>query len=440
MLDAARTVLYRGAIDDQYGLGYSRDEPRQRYLAAALNDVLAGRALSVAATTAPGCELAIDRKPSLTPLTYHARVERIVQNNCVECHRKDGVAPFGLTTYEEVVAQKGMIRKVVDRGTMPPWFAAAAPKGRHSPWANDRSLPDADKADLLAWLGGDLKKGDPADAPLARTYETGWQIGKPDVVYQLPRPIPVKAQGTMPYQIVTVATELDEDRWVKGLEVRPTAREVVHHVLVFAVPKGAPRGIGEAQGFFAAYVPGSTGVVYQDGMAKKLPKGTTLVFQLHYTPNGTVTTDQTRLGLVWAKEPPKREVRVTSAANRWFQIPPGAVNYQLVAVRSLPEGAKITAFFPHAHLRGKAARYEFRLADGTRKQLLDVPHYDFNWQLAYRFAEPVAVPPGGTLVYTAWYDNSDKNPANPDPTKAVKWGQQTTDEMHLGYVEYYLDR
>jgi thiol-disulfide isomerase/thioredoxin/mono/diheme cytochrome c family protein len=440
VLDAARTVLYRGAIDDQYGLGYSLDAPRQRYLAAALDDVLLGRAPRIAATTAPGCELAVDRKPTPTPLTYHARVERIIQTNCVECHRKDGGAPFGLTTYDEVVAQKGMIRKTVDKGTMPPWFAAPPTKGNHSQWANDRSLSEADKADLLAWLGGELKKGDPADAPLPRSFATGWQIGKPDVVYQLPEPIAVKAEGTMRYQIVTVETKLDEDKWVQGLEVQPTAREVVHHVLVFAVPKGAPRAIGEAQGFFAAYVPGSTGVVYPDGMAKKLPKGTNLIFQLHYTPNGTATTDRTRLGLVWAKEPPKHEIRVSAAANPGIRIPPGADNHQVEARLPVPFDAKVTAFFPHAHLRGKAARYEVRLPDGTRKPLLDVPHYDFNWQLAYRYADPMAVPRGSMLIYTAWYDNSDKNPANPDPTKLVRWGQQTYDEMHLGYVEYYIDR
>jgi len=250
----------------------------------------------------------------------------------------------------------------------------------------------------------------------------------------------VKATGTMDYQHVSVQTELDEDKWVQGLEVRPTAREVVHHVLVFAVPKGAPRMVGEAQGFFAAYVPGSTGVVYPDGFAKKLPKGTTLIFQLHYTPNGTATSDRTRLGLVYAKDPPRHEVRVAGVANHQLRIPPGANNHQVEAKLPVVFDAKIMAYFPHAHLRGKAARYEVRLPDGTRKPLLDVPHYDFNWQLSYRYADPMAVPRGSLLLYTAWYDNSDKNPANPDPKQQVKWGPQTSDEMHLGYVEYYIDR
>jgi thiol-disulfide isomerase/thioredoxin len=440
VLDAARTVQYRGAIDDQYGLGYALDAPRTRYLAPALDDLLAGKQPAVPATTAPGCALEPDaaRAPAVA-LTYHARIERIVQANCVECHRAGGVAPFGLERYEDVVAHRAMIAKVVDDRTMPPWFAAAPEKGKHSPFANDRSLTDADKADLLAWLAGDRKKGDPADAPLPRSFESGWLIGKPDVVYELPRPIAVKAEGTMPYQNVRIETDFPEDRWVQALEVQPTAREVVHHVLVFAVPKGARLGPSEAQGFFAAYVPGNNTLVYPDGYAKRLPKGTTLVFQIHYTPNGKATTDQTRLGLVFAKGPPRHEVHVAALANVAFAIPPGADNHRVVSL-PLPVGedARILALFPHAHLRGKAARYDLRVG-GKSEQLLDVPHYDFNWQLQYRFAEPVVVPKGSTLTYTAWYDNSSKNPANPDPTKTVRWGQQTYDEMHLGYVEYVTE-
>jgi thiol-disulfide isomerase/thioredoxin len=440
VLDAARTVVYRGAIDDQFGLGYSLDAPRNTYLTAALNDLLAGKQPVTAATTAPGCDIALDSLAAPTPLTYHARVERIVQNNCVECHRAGGVAPFELTTYEQVVAHRGMIRKVVDRGTMPPWFAAPPEKGHDTLWANDRSLPEADKTDLLAWLAGDLKKGDPADAPLPRSFATGWAIGKPDAVFELPKPIAVKAQGTMPYQNVTVPTDFDDDRWVRAVEVQPTAREVVHHVLVFAVPKGMPRVVGEGQGFFAVYVPGNNTLIYPDGYAKKLPKGASLHFQIHYTPNGTATTDRTRIGLVFAAGPPRHEVRVAGLVNARFSIPPGAEDHKIEARLPVPFDARVLAFFPHAHLRGKAARYEVRVPDGTTKTLLDVPHYDFNWQLTYRYAEPAAVPRGSSLVYTAWYDNSDKNPANPDPKRTVRWGPQTFDEMHLGYVEYVIDR
>lgn len=438
VLDAARTVQYRGAIDDQYGLGYAIDKPRSNYLVTALDDLLAGKRPVVQATTAPGCELTPDaKKVPEVALTYHARVERIVQANCVECHRKGGVGPFVLDTYESVVANKGMIRKVVDKGTMPPWFAAPPKKGEHSPFANDRTLAAGDKKDLLAWLAGDLKKGDPADAPLPRKYASEWGIGKPDAVFQLPEPVAIKAEGVMPYKNVVVPTNLDEDKWVQALEVIPGAREVVHHVLVFALPKGQRIG-GEAQGFFAAYVPGSTALIYPEGYAKKLPKGANLVFQLHYTPNGKATTDQTKIGMVFTDKAPRFEVKVAGIANPVFTIPAGADNHKVnAAIPYVPFDAHVLALFPHAHVRGKAARYELK-ADGKTTTLLDVPHYDFNWQLQYRFAEPVPVPKGSTLSYTAWYDNSDKNPANPDPTKAVKWGPQTSDEMHLGYVEFVV--
>lgn len=439
VLDSARTVLYRGAIDDQYGLGYALDAPRTKYLVPALDEALAGKPPVITATEAPGCSLEPDTsKANAVPLTYHARIERVVQANCVECHRSGGVAPFALDKYEDVVAHKGMIKKVVDRGTMPPWFAASTGKGKHSPYSNDRSLTEVDQKDLIAWLSGDLKKGDPADAPLPRKYESGWLIGTPDKIFQLPRPIAVKAEGTMPYQNVAIDTDYAEDKWVQALEVQPTAREVVHHVLVFALPKGARIG-GESMGFFAAYVPGNNTLIYPDGYAKKLPKGSTLRFQIHYTPNGKATTDQTRLGVIFAKGPPKHEVQVVGIANVMFQIPPGADNYKITASLPVPFDARVLAVFPHAHLRGKAMQYELKTRDGKTDKLLEVPHYDFNWQLQYRFTDAVLAPRGSTLVYTAWYDNSDKNPANPDSSITVRWGPQTYEEMHLGYLEYVVE-
>jgi thiol-disulfide isomerase/thioredoxin len=435
VLDSARTVLYRGAIDDQYGLGYALDRPRTSYLTAALDDALAGRTLVTAATTAPGCALEPDAaKATPIALTYHARIERIVQANCVECHRKGGVAPFALEKYEDVVAHKGMIRRVADAGTMPPWFAET--KAGHSPFANDRSLTAADKKDLLAWLSGDLKKGDPADAPLPRKFDSGWLIGKPDTVFQIPEPIAVKAEGVMPYQYARIDTDFAEDRWVRSLEVQPTARDVVHHVLVFAVPKGQ-RGPGsESKGFFAAYAPGNGVLMYPEGYAKRLPKGYSLVFQIHYTPNGKATADQSKLAVVFADGPPLHEVHTFGIANVSFSIKPGDPDKELTA-RAGVVGGDITllSFFPHAHLRGKAARYDLT-AGGKTSPLLNVPHYDFNWQLPYQLAEPVVAREGSTIVYTARYDNSTKNPANPDPTKEVNWGEQTFDEMHLGYVDY----
>ena len=444
VLDAKRTVVYRGAVDDRYGPGFSKDAATKRYLADALAAVTAGRPVAVPATTALGCDLDLfAAPPGERPATYHDRISRIVQRHCLECHRAGGVGPFPLETRDQLLAHKGMVKRVVADGRMPPWFAA----GGH--WANDPSLTAADKAALLAWLAAGGPEGDPADAPTPRQFPEGeWVIGKPDAVYQIPKPFKVKAEGTMPYQVADVETGLTEDRWVQGFEVRPTAAAVVHHVLVFALAPGEGRGVlgraaqaaEERRGFFATYVPGNASQVYPDGFAKKLAAGSRLRFQIHYTPNGTAASDQVRVGVRWAKGPPAHELKVTGLANPRLRIPAGAAAHEETAQIRLPFEAVVTAFMPHLHVRGAACKYELTPAGGDRRAVLDIPRYDFNWQLRYQPAEPLRVRRGDTLKFTAVYDNSAGNPANPDPTKEVRWGPQTSDEMLLGYVEYYLPK
>jgi mono/diheme cytochrome c family protein len=450
VLAADRTVAYHGAIDDQYGFGYSLAAPRKRFLADALAAICAGEEPPVAATEAPGCVL--ERPAAVAPVsdvTYHGRISRIVERHCVECHRDGGVGPFPLDSYADLVAHAAMVREVIDRGTMPPWFAAPTPAdtetGRvHTPWANDRSLAERDKQDFLAWLAGSRPEGDPADAPAPRTYPDGWQIGTPDAIFEFAEPVPVKAAGVMPYQTVIVETHLPEDRWVQAIEVQPGDRGVVHHALIHLAgaeeqasdPRdAAAEGRG---GFWGEYVPGQNTLVYPAGFAKKLPKGARLRFQMHYTPNGTATTDRTRVGVIYAQEPPRHEVRVAGIVNPRISIPPGAADHREEASLKLPFDATILGFLPHLHVRGKACRYEVVRAGGDRTTLLDIPRYDFNWQLLYRLHEPLALAAGDRLVFTAWYDNSAGNPANPDPAKTVRWGPQTFDEMHLGYVEYFV--
>lgn len=451
VLAADRTIAYHGAIDDQYGFGYSIDAPRRMYLSDALAALASGAAPPVAATEAPGCVLEKPAEAAAAAVTYTARIARIVDRHCVECHRDGGAGPFPLDTYEDLSAHAGMVREVVARGTMPPWFAVDPPAdpetGRvHTPWANDRSLAEAEKRDLLDWLAGGKPIGDPADAPRPRPRggPGGWQIGTPDAVFEFAEPVPVKATGVMPYQTVFVETHLPEDRWVRAIEVRPGARDVVHHALIHLAggdEQGSdPRDAAaeERGGFWGEYVPGQNTLVYPDGFAKKLPKGARLRFQMHYTPNGTATTDRTRVGVIYAQEPPRHEVRVAGIVNARISIPPGAADHREEASLRLPFDATILGFLPHMHLRGKACRYELVRGDGSRSTLLDIPRYDFNWQLLYRRHEPLALEAGDTLVFTAWFDNSPGNPANPDPTKTVRWGPQTSDEMHLGYVEYFL--
>ena len=439
--DAARTLVYRGAVDDQYGLGYATDAPRHEWLRAALAATLAGRRPEVVATTAPGCALELPKVAAApSPVTWHGRVSRILQTHCQDCHREGGIAPFPLVSMEDATSHAGMIRKAVTKGLMPPWFAAPVAGATHSPFMNDRSLPEQDKADLLAWLDGGRPEGDAALAPQPRQWaDAEWALGKPDLILTIPRSVEVKATGKMPYVHQIVDTGLEEDKWVNGIEVLPSARAQVHHVLVFVMPAGGGRErgrVGDQDNFFAAYVPGSSVLSYPDGYAKKLPKGSRLLFQLHYTPTGTPATDRTRLGLRFAAGPPRHEVMVAAAKNRRFAIPPGAAAHEEKGVLPVPFEARVLAFMPHMHVRGKAFRYELVDRDGARRTLLDVPRYDFNWQLLYRLAEPLAAPAGSRIEVTAVFDNSSGNPANPDPTRTVRWGDQTDEEMLIGYLEY----
>ena len=434
VFDAARTLIYRGPVDDQYGIGYQLDAPRKHYLREALDAHLAKSPVPIQALWAPGCELDVNKDTtSKQDLTYHNRVSRILQTHCAECHRKDGVGPFALESYADAKENAGMIRKVVSEDIMPPWFASAPPKGHLSPWANDRSLPPEDKADLIAWIRNGKPEGNPADAPLPQKRASEWTIGQPDVVYSIPREVSVKATGLMPYVYLRVKTNFKEDRWVEAVEVRPTAVQVVHHVLVFVTEAG--RFNRDESGSLAAYVPGNTFVEFPEGVAKKLPAGATLLFQMHYTPTGKATIDRTRIGLRFANQAPQKVVRTLPVANRRIRIPANEENHVETASRYIPAGTVVRAFMPHMHLRGKAFKYELLTKNGERETLLDVPRYDFNWQLRYELKQPRALPAGSRIEVTGVFDNSSENPANPDPNRIVRWGDQSEQEMLIGYVE-----
>lgn len=440
VLDQARTVVYHGAIDDQYGIGYATDAPRHSFLASALDALLAGKQPEIAATEAPGCRLEFDEPVGQTEITFHNRVSRILQQHCMECHRSEGVGPFPLETWADVVGHAPMIEQVVQAGTMPPWFAAPVAGQHASLWANDRSLSESDRSDLLTWLRSDRLEGDVADAPLARVFPEAWTMGTPDLIVQIPAPIQVKATGTMPYQFVTAETTLEEDKWVQGYEIVPTDRSVVHHVIVNVHEKGSGRARDREEGlggYWAAYVPGNAGQVYPAGFARKLPAGATVSFQIHYTPNGTATQDQLKMGLIFAKSEPQYVITTIPLADADLNIPPNEADHVESITRPVPADTHVLAYMAHMHVRGKSFRFEMISPDGVTETLLDIPHYDFNWQLRYDYREPKVIPAGSQVKVTAVFDNSDKNPANPDPSRTVHWGQQTFEEMMIGYVETF---
>jgi hypothetical protein len=373
--------------------------------------------------------------------TYYKEISRLLQSNCVTCHRAGGIAPFALDTYEQVYRFRAAIANAVQERRMPPWFASP----EYGRFANDRSLDTESRDLLLGWIAAGAPAGDPADAPPPLALVEGWNIGEPDLVLQMARPVDIPATGKIPYINVTIPTGLTEDRWVRAMEIRPTAQEVTHHILATVRGPADPtnpdgphvqHGSGGVQGYYALMVPGSTGLDFGPGRAKLLPANSEFVFQLHYTANGTATQDQAKIALVFADEPPAERVETASAFNVFFAVPPGAKNYEVVANYTFREKGKLLSFTPHTHVRGTAFRYELVHQDGSKEIVLDLPNYDFNWQLDYILAEPIEVEAGTILRATAWYDNSADNPHNPDPTATVRFGEQTWDEMMIGYFDW----
>ena len=436
VLDANRAVRYNGRIDDQYGLGsnsgYARPEIKRRDVAVALRELLEGEDVSLAVTRATGC--IIGRIAKVDPhgeVTYSNQIVRFLQDRCVECHRDGEIGPFSLTDYDEVVGWAEMMREVMDQGRMPPWFA----NPRYGHFKNDVRLTPEEKQLFNTWVDNGCPQGDSDQLPPPREFAQGWQIGEPDMIVHIAdEPYTVPAEGVVEYQYFTVDPGFKKDIWVKATEARPDNRAVVHHIIAFLhPPNSSGRGSGMRSGL-GGYAPGSRGRVFPKGVATFVPAGSLITFQMHYTPNGTVQKDRSSLGLIFADPSEvthraKGGVTVTLA----FRIPPGAPNYEVTSKKKFRRDTTLISMLPHMHLRGKSFRFEAEYPDGTREILLDVPKYDFNWQLSYDFAEPKLIPKGTYLHCTAHFDNSEDNIANPDPTEAVTFGDQTWEEMMFGF-------
>lgn len=440
VLDAARTLRYRGAVSDQYGFGYNLAEPRKTYLRDAIDAVLNGKDVFEPATWAPGCVLEFDAPESAGDVTWHNRISRIMRDNCQECHREGENGPFPLMTYQDVRGNRAMIKRQVRHRLMPPWFADP----HVGEWKNDRSLSDEDRDALLGWIDDGCPEGDPADAPVKKDWPEGWKIGEPDQVFEIPEEQTIPPEGTVKYQYIDVRTSFKEDKWVRAMEIRPTAPQVVHHVLIFLkFPRNHPRADeqprdrGGLNGYFMGMVPGQSHIVLPRGMGKFIPRGAVMTFQIHYTTNGEEAVDRTKLGLIYCDGKPEVEVETRGISNVFFAIPPGADNHEVEAQYTLKRDMRLLSLMPHMHVRGKAYKYVAELPNGEERVLLDIPRYDFNWQLLYELREPMDLPKGTKIVATGWFDNSDKNPANPDPKATVTFGEQTWEEMQIGYVNWY---
>ncbi len=446
IVDSSNTIQYHGRIDDQFGIGFARPgKPTRRDLAAALDEILAGKAVSVERTEVSGCRIGRVAQPKADGrITYAKHVSRILQKNCQECHRPGRIGPMALLTFDDATAWSDTIREVVSEGRMPPWHADP----RYGKFSNDRRLSEEDKETLLAWLDNGTPRGDDKDLPPPRRFPEGWSIGKPDLVVKMPRKFEVPAKAPkdgVPYQFFTVDPGFTEDHWVQRAEARPGAAAVVHHIVVFIQRKGEFFNPDAPGAVLCGTAPGDMPLNLPDGFAKKVPAGAKLVFQMHYTPNGKPQRDQSSVGLVFTKKPPRYHVYTIPIYSARFitrvdRIPAGASNYKIESEYVFEQDAHLLHFMPHMHLRGKDFLYEAIYPGGKKEILLSVPRYDFGWQSVYRLAQPVACPKGTKLHCVAHFDNSNKNPNNPDPTKTVYWGDQTWEEMMIGWIDFYNDQ
>ncbi len=433
-IDAQGTIRYRGRIDDQYGVGFRKEKPTRDDLVIAIDELLAGKSVSTPQTEVAGCIIGRDESKATKEVAYSSQVARIIQKRCQSCHNPDGVAPFALMTYEEAKAWAPTLKEVVTAKRMPPWHADP----RYGKFTNDRSLTAEEISTLVAWVDAGAPKGSEGDMPLPVQFPQGWRIGEPDRVISMSQEFEVPAAGVLPYQRFTIDPEFKEDVWVERAEAKPGCK-AVHHILIFVMEPGKPLydGTGETT-VLCGTAPGDMPTILQPGLAKKIPAGAKLLFEVHYTPIGKAMRDRSSIGLIFAKQPPQHEVKMHSLPNIGIRIPPNESNHREEAFFTFPRAIRVLSLMPHMHLRGKSWEYRLEYPDGRTETLLNVPKYDFNWQSIYRFADPPLVPKGAKLHCIAHWDNSKNNPANPDPNKTIFFGPQTWDEMMMGWMEYVM--
>ena len=389
-------------------------------------------------------------------VTYAKDVMPILQRRCVECHRPGEIGPFSMLTYEQTRPWAAAIKAAVQRKTMPPWFADP----HYGKFSNDRSMTSREIDTIVAWANSGVPKGDVKDLPARASFEEGWGIPKPDVIFELPEPYKIPATGTLEYMHWVIPSGFTEDKWVQFAEARPGDRQHVHHVIAFVrepgsnwlkdakpgipfIPEKTKAGDQEKaelpSDFLAGYAPGQPPEAFEPGMAKLVKAGSDIIIQVHYTTDGKPSTDRTRIGLVFAKQPPPQRAMTFSAVNGTFKIPAGHPNYKVDAEFELGADVVLHSLHPHMHNRGKDFIYRVQFPDGRTETLLSVPNYSFAWQLWYTLEKPLPLPKGTKILCTAHFDNSKNNPFNPDPEKDVVWGDQSWDEMMVGFFNFAFD-
>lgn len=433
VLDAERKIRYHGRIDDQYLVGLARDKADREDLRIALQELTTGESVSVPETEAVGCH--IGRVKKLIPsgeITFTEHIAPILNARCVECHRDGQIAPFSLSSYEDLIGWEDTIVEVIEDRRMPPWFADPT----HGEFSNDARLTDEERETIFAWIENGMPEGDPDLLPAAPKFAKGWRIPEPhQIVHMNENGFKVQAEGIVDYQYFQVDPGWTEDKYIDAVEARPGNTSVVHHIIVYVLPPkwSAQEGL-QLRSLLVGYAPGSRPTRLQEGTAVYVPAGSKLLFEMHYTPNGIEQVDRSYAGFRFVdKDSVRKRASVEVAINTRFEIPPRHSNFPVTAEYEFDEDTVLLEMTPHMHLRGKSFRYEAEFPDGRREVLLDVPRYDFNWQIDYELKSPRVMPKGTKLICTAHFDNSAENFANPDPEQTVRWGEQSSEEMMIGW-------
>ena len=428
---ATSSIIYRGAVDDRPPDSGAKTKAKEKYLARALTEFLAGTPVTTARTPVAECEIKFTSELAAEPVSYREQIAPLLQKHCVGCHSPGNIGPFPMSSYQKVKGWSAMIEEVVLDRRMPPWHADP----HYGKFVNDRGLTAPETRALLRWIEQGSPRGEGED-PLtnAPPPAVAWKLGQPDHIVALPKPQDIPATGTLNYRYVDADFEMPEDAWLRAAVCRAGNAKVVHHIIVrVRYPEGYRDAPPEAY-LFTTWVPGLAQDEFPVGTGVFLPKGARFNFEMHYTTTGRAQTDQSELGLYLAKGPAERRLEVRASETRDFDIAPGEPDSQHFSHYCFKRDAILYSLSPHMHLRGSWFKFELLHLDGRRETLLSVPQYDFNWQTSYRLAEPKHVPAGTWMLCTGGHDNSVKNPNNPDPAKRIKWGLQSWDEMFMGFM------
>ncbi len=433
-------IAYRGPMNDRLSYERQKQSASKHYVRDALDALIAGSDVAVAAKDAMGCLINLPgTQADHSSVSYSETIAPLLQENCVTCHQPGGIAPWAMADYNMVRGFAPMIREVIRTKRMPPWHADP----HIGQWQDDRSLTVVERQTLVHWVEAGAPRGDGPD-PLAAIHAEapGWPLGEPDLVVAVP-PFDVPASGVVDYQFEVVANPLERDVWVRAMTVKPGAHEVVHHVLVGTTDAGAEVKYSSEslmRNYLGGYAPGNESHFTPEGTGVFVPKGTGFMVQMHYTPYGKAVTDNTEVGLYFHDEPPANFLRHSVVLSPMIRIPPNAPAHAESAYFEFHRDAVLYSILPHSHYRGRSSTFELEHPDGARETLLSVPNYDFNWQRGYDFVEPRAIAAGSRLIHTTVYDNSSRNPGNPNPDRTVGWGLQSHDEMLYGdFVFSWVD-